>query len=114
MVKEAQDMAKVKGLVDISPAMLEGFAAAKVLVEGLQRAGPKPNREKCQAVLEGICKFDPGGLELSRVPMTMPTGISPTCRSLALTANSSANDARHFSRCKRTDTAKSERHSALL
>ena len=40
MVKEAQELAKTKGLTEISPAMLEGFAAAKVLVEGLRRAGP--------------------------------------------------------------------------
>ncbi|MDQ3272691.1 MAG: ABC transporter substrate-binding protein [Pseudomonadota bacterium] len=65
MVKEAQEMAKAKGASDISPAMLEGFAAAKVLVEGLRRAGPKPTREKIQAALEGIRKLDLGGLEVS-------------------------------------------------
>ncbi len=68
MVKEAQELAKAKGMGDISPAMLEGFAAAKVLVEGLKRAGPKPTREKIQAALEGIRKFDLGGLELSFGP----------------------------------------------
>jgi len=68
MVKEAQAMAKAKGLEDISPAMLEGFAAAKVLVEGLRRAGPKPTREKIQVALEGIRKFDLGGLEISYSP----------------------------------------------
>ncbi|MDI1275544.1 ABC transporter substrate-binding protein [Polaromonas sp.] len=65
MVKEAQEMAKAKGVGDISPAMLEGFAAAKVLVEGLRRAGAKPTREKIQAALEGIRKFDIGGLEVN-------------------------------------------------
>lgn len=44
--------------------MLEGFAAAKVLVEGLRRAGPKPTREKIQAALEGMRKLDIGGLEV--------------------------------------------------
>ena len=68
MVKEAQDLARAQGLGDISPAMLEGFAAAKVLVEGLKRAGPKPSREKIQAVLEGLRKFDLGGLEVSYSP----------------------------------------------
>lgn len=68
MVKEAQEMAKAKGSTDISPAMLEGFAAAKVLVEGLRRAGPKPTREKIQAALEGIRKLDLGGLEVSYSP----------------------------------------------
>ena len=68
MVKEAQELAKTKGLTEISPAMLEGFAAAKVLVEGLKRAGPKPSREKIQAALEGLRKFDLGGLEVSYSP----------------------------------------------
>ncbi len=68
MVKEAQEMAKAKGAGDISPAMLEGFAAAKVLVEGLRRAGPKPTREKIQAALESIRKLDLGGLEVNYSP----------------------------------------------
>jgi ABC-type branched-subunit amino acid transport system substrate-binding protein len=65
MVKEAQELAKAKGAGDISPAMLEGFAAAKVLVEGLRRAGAKPTREKIQTALEGIRKLDIGGLEVN-------------------------------------------------
>jgi branched-chain amino acid transport system substrate-binding protein len=65
MVKEAQELAKAKGGDDISPAMLEGFAAAKVLVEGLRRAGPKPTREKLQTALESIRKYDLGGLEVN-------------------------------------------------
>ena len=68
LVKEAQKMAKAKGQTDVSPAMLEGFAAAKVLVEGLRRAGAKPSREKIHAALEGIRKFDIGGLEVSYSP----------------------------------------------
>ena len=66
-VKEAQELAKAKG-GEVTPAMLEGFAAAKVLVEGLRRAGPKPSREKIQAALEGMRKFDIGGLEVSYSP----------------------------------------------
>ncbi|MES2687665.1 MAG: ABC transporter substrate-binding protein [Pseudomonadota bacterium] len=65
MVKEAQELAKTKGAGDISPAMLEGFAAAKVLVEGLRRAGAKPTRDKIQTALEGIRKLDIGGLEVN-------------------------------------------------
>lgn len=68
MVKEAQELAKAKGQTEISPAMLEGFAAAKVLVEGLRRAGPKPSRDKIHAALEGLKKFDLGGLEVSYGP----------------------------------------------
>jgi ABC-type branched-subunit amino acid transport system substrate-binding protein len=68
MVKEAQELARAKGLGDISPAMLEGYAAAKVLVEGLKRAGPKPTREKVQVALESLRKFDLGGLEVTYGP----------------------------------------------
>lgn len=68
MVKEAQELAKAKGAGEVSPAMLEGFAAAKVLVEGLRRAGPKPDRAKIHAALESFRKFDIGGLEVSYSP----------------------------------------------
>ncbi len=68
LVKEAQDLARAKGVNEVSPAMLEGFAAAKVLVEGLRRAGPKPSRERIQAALEGLTKFDIGGLEVNFSP----------------------------------------------
>ncbi len=69
MVKEAQDLLKAKKQGgELSPAMLEGYAAAKVLVEALRRAGPRPTREKIQTALEGIRKFDLGGLELSFSP----------------------------------------------
>ena len=64
----AIDLAKAKGMTEVSPAMLEGFAAAKVLVEGLRRAGPKPSREKIQTALESIQKFDLGGLDISYGP----------------------------------------------
>jgi branched-chain amino acid transport system substrate-binding protein len=64
MVKEAQELAKAKG-IELSPAMLEGYAAAKVLVEGLKRCGKNPSREKLQAALENMKRFDLGGLEVS-------------------------------------------------
>lgn len=65
-IKEAIALAKAKN-VELSPAMLEGYAAAKVLVEALRRAGPNPTRAKLQAALEGL-KFDIGGLEVSYGP----------------------------------------------
>ncbi len=67
-VQEAQALAKAKGMTEISPAMLEGFAAAKVLVEAVRRASPKPTREKVLAALEKLNKFDLGGLEVSYGP----------------------------------------------
>ncbi len=68
MVKEAVDLARSQNISEVTPAMLEGFAAAKVLVEGLRRSGPKPSRERLQEALEGMRKFDLGGLELSYSP----------------------------------------------
>nr|WP_222623032.1 ABC transporter substrate-binding protein [Ramlibacter cellulosilyticus] len=66
-IKEAMALAKQKN-TELTPAMLEGYAAAKVLVEGLRRAGPNPNRAKLQAALENMRNFDIGGLEVSYAP----------------------------------------------
>ncbi len=74
LVKEAIELAKAKGLDGVTPAMLEGFAAAKVLVEGLRRAGVAPTREKLVLALNGIRKFDLGGMELNYSP-TDHTGL---------------------------------------
>jgi len=68
LIKEAQELAKAKGAGNVSPAMIEGFAAAKVLVEGLRRAGPKPTGASLREALEGIQKFDIGGLEINYSP----------------------------------------------
>lgn len=66
--KEAMDLAKAKGLPGVSPAMMEGFAAAKVLVEGLRRAGPNPTGPKLRDALEGLQNVDLGGMRLSYSP----------------------------------------------
>jgi branched-chain amino acid transport system substrate-binding protein len=68
MVKEATDLARTQDNTEVSPAMLEGFAAAKVLVEALRRTNGKPARDKIQAALEGMNKYDLGGLEISYSP----------------------------------------------
>jgi len=65
LIKEAQELAKAKGMAGVSPAMMEGFAAAKVLIEGLRRAGPKPTSGGLRDALESLQKFDLGGLEVS-------------------------------------------------
>ena len=65
LVKEALTLAKAKNIAEISPAMLEGFAAAKVLVEGLRRAGANASGEKLRNALETIRGFDIGGLDIS-------------------------------------------------
>lgn len=65
LIKEAMGLAKARGVDELTPAMVEGFVNAKVLVEGLRRASPKPDRTRLLAALEGMRKFDLGGLELS-------------------------------------------------
>lgn len=65
LVKEAMDLARAQGVAEVTPAMLEGFAAAKVLVEGLRRAGASPTPAKLIAALESFRKVDIGGLEVS-------------------------------------------------
>lgn len=66
-IKEAMALAKAKN-IELSPAMLEGYAGAKVLVEALRRAGNNPTRAKVQAALEGLRNFDIGGLEVNYGP----------------------------------------------
>jgi branched-chain amino acid transport system substrate-binding protein len=68
MVREASGLAQAAGLPGVSPAMLEGYAAAKVLTEGLKRAGPQPTRQKLRDALESLRRYDLGGLELSYGP----------------------------------------------
>ena len=73
LVKEAADLAKAKG-VELTPASLEGFASAKVLVEGLRRAGRDPTRTGLKNALETLNHFNLGGLELS-YSATSHTGL---------------------------------------
>ncbi|MBT9464683.1 ABC transporter substrate-binding protein [Hydrogenophaga sp.] len=65
LIKEAQDLAKAKGLEGVSPAMMEGFAAAKVMAEGLRRAGPNPTPVALRDALEGMRNYDIGGLQIN-------------------------------------------------
>jgi branched-chain amino acid transport system substrate-binding protein len=65
---EVLKLAKAKGVDRVTPAMLEGFAGAKVLVEALRRSGPKPTRDKLIAALESMHQFDLGGLQITYSP----------------------------------------------
>jgi branched-chain amino acid transport system substrate-binding protein len=49
---------------DLNQASFEGFIAAKVLVEGLKRAGPDPTRARVRQALEGIPLLDLGGMAI--------------------------------------------------
>jgi ABC-type branched-subunit amino acid transport system substrate-binding protein len=68
MVKEAHALAKARGAdaPEVTPALLEGVAAAKVLAEGLRRAAAAGalNRAGLQKALDGMRSYDLGGLEL--------------------------------------------------
>lgn len=68
LIREAQTLAKARGMEGVSPAMIEGFAAAKVLVEGLRRAGPNPTSAGLRDALEGLQNFNIGGLSVSYGP----------------------------------------------
>jgi branched-chain amino acid transport system substrate-binding protein len=70
--REALSMLKDKNA--LTPQVMEGFASAKVLVEALRRAGPKPTREKIVDALNGLQRYDLGGLELGFSP-TDHTGL---------------------------------------
>jgi ABC-type branched-subunit amino acid transport system substrate-binding protein len=65
MIAEADRLAAAKKVGPLSPAMIEGFAAAKVLVAGLRRAsadGRNPvTRASFKAALEGMRSVDIGG-----------------------------------------------------
>lgn len=52
----------------LSYSTLEGFVAAKLLAEGLRRAGPNPTREKLIAAMEKMRDLDLGGIKISYSP----------------------------------------------
>ncbi len=53
---------------EFSYTSLESYIAAKVLVEGLRRAGPQPTREKLLAALDTVSNYDVGGYLVSFSP----------------------------------------------
>ncbi|MBL8472781.1 MAG: ABC transporter substrate-binding protein [Rhodocyclaceae bacterium] len=67
LVKEAQALAQKAGK-EMSPAMLEGYVAAKVMAEALRRAGAKVTRDSVVEALAGMKSFDMGGVSISYGP----------------------------------------------
>lgn len=63
LVREALGLAKASGHPDLTPAHMEGFAAAKLVVEALKRIPKDINRESFLKALEGP-RFDLGGLQV--------------------------------------------------
>lgn len=68
LVKRAMDVGRTRGIHELTQPLMEGFAAAQVLVEGLRRAGPNPTREKLVAALNGIARFNIGGVMIDYSP----------------------------------------------
>ena len=63
IVREYQDALKRHApQSEPSFSSLEGFINAKVLVEGLRRAGRKPTRESLIGALDSMRDYDAGGL----------------------------------------------------
>jgi len=53
---------------EASYAAMEAYASAKLLVEGLRRAGPNLTREGFVQALQSLQRFDLGGLEIDFSP----------------------------------------------
>ena len=69
VVKEYQAaMEAAYGMKEFSYTSLEWYIAAKVLVEGLRRAGPQPTREKLLAALDTVSNYDVGGYMVTFSP----------------------------------------------
>ena len=68
VVKEYQQHAKAAGFTDYNFSALEGFLSAKVMVEGLRRAGRSPTREGLVDALEKMKDVDLGGFHISYSP----------------------------------------------
>jgi branched-chain amino acid transport system substrate-binding protein len=68
VVKEYQQLAKKAGYADYNFSALEGFLCAKVMVEGLRRAGRNPTREGLVEALEKMNDVDLGGFFIGYSP----------------------------------------------
>lgn len=70
LAKEFNDVAARAGKLEVpvSYAMMEGFIAAKVIVEAVRRQGARPTREGMAASLEAIGNLDLGGYLVSFAP----------------------------------------------
>ncbi|WP_394782261.1 ABC transporter substrate-binding protein [Undibacterium sp.] len=73
--KEFLTALKSRSELSDSYPTFEGYISAKVLVEGLKRAGAKPTREGLVTALEGMGGYDMGGLTLNYGPKSRD-GIS--------------------------------------
>lgn len=68
IVREFQRDAEAAKDVEVNHTTLEGYIAARVLVEGLRRAGPEPTAEKLTQALENMRQLNLGGYEVGFAP----------------------------------------------
>ena len=68
LLSASKNKATTTAATALSPAMLEGFVAAKVLVAGLRKAGKNPTSASLVAALNRLDRFDLGGLSLTYSP----------------------------------------------
>ena len=69
MVREYQEaIAKQIGKREFSFTSLESYISAKITVEALKRAGPKPTRENFMQAFDSMKHFDTGGYAVSFSP----------------------------------------------
>jgi branched-chain amino acid transport system substrate-binding protein len=68
MIAEMARLAQAKNIATLTPAMVEGYAAAKTLVLGLKRAAKDKDgitRSSFKRALEGFGEIDIGGIDLT-------------------------------------------------
>jgi len=70
VVKEYQNLAKKAGFADYNFSAIEGFVTAKVMVEGLRRAGKNLTREGFVDAMEKMNDVDVGGFFVSYSPQS--------------------------------------------
>jgi ABC-type branched-subunit amino acid transport system substrate-binding protein len=68
VVKDYQELSRKAGFTDYNFSAMEGFLTAKVMVEGLRRAGKNPTREGLVDALEQMHDVDLGGFYVSYSP----------------------------------------------
>lgn len=78
MIRDLTDLLRARQPgAEVSPAMVEGYAGALVLVEALRKAGNQPTRDSVLKSLDDMNRLDLGGLEL-KYSATDHTGLEFT------------------------------------
>jgi len=68
IVRDYQKAMKDSGATDLSFTSLEGYIAARILIEGLKRTGKDLTREKLIAALEAMNRIEVGGFLVAFSP----------------------------------------------